>query len=57
MLSSVRKQSNLSLFASFAEGFAVSESYYQVISYNYYVISFNFSRKFNMLNPSEVQNE
>ena len=57
MLSSVRKQSDLSLFAKFAEGFAVSKSYYQVVSYNYYVISFNFSRKFNLLNPYEVQNE
>ena len=57
MLSSVRKHINLSLFAKFAKSFAVSESYYQVISYNYYVISFNFSCKFNLLNPCEVQNE
>ena len=57
MLSSVRKHIYLSLFAKFAEGLAVSESYYQVISYNYSVLFFNFSRKFNLLNPCEVQNE
>ena len=37
MLSSVRKHIYLSLFAKFAEGFVVSKSYYQVVSYNYSV--------------------
>ena len=35
MLSSVRKHIYLSLFAKFAEGFAVSKSYF--VSYNYSV--------------------
>ena len=37
MLSSVRKHIYLSLFAEKAEGFVVSKSYYQVVSYNYSV--------------------